>query len=216
MRIADNIIKQHIQNVFFIWGRGKTTIANALRDQYGCFVYSVDDSRARHRKDADPLYQPTMCRNYVQEYGVSDFWQLPPEVIEDRETKWLIEFTPMAILDLILLAPQHEIILCEGDIDDGMVLPIASRIVYLANRGTKFDWFNRPDHSDALDCIKNRLDLTQAEKDELIRNAYNSVGHDERRPLPDWGTRPNIKNIIWDDNTSIEQTAQEVAQFFGL
>lgn len=35
MTIADNVIKDKLQNVYFIWGRGKTTIAKALQGKYG-------------------------------------------------------------------------------------------------------------------------------------------------------------------------------------
>ena len=33
MRIADAVIKNKLKNVYFLWGRGKTTIANRLREK---------------------------------------------------------------------------------------------------------------------------------------------------------------------------------------
>jgi len=35
MYIPDNIIRKKIENVYFIWGRGKTTIANKLHEKQG-------------------------------------------------------------------------------------------------------------------------------------------------------------------------------------
>lgn len=215
MLVSDNIIKHRLKNVYFIWGRGKTTIANELHRKYGYYVYDVDEARNRHWRNADPIYQPYMCRDYEKEYGVSDFWQLPPEVIADRETHWLNEFTPMVVVDLIELAQYHDIIICEGDVDCDIILPVATSIVYLSNHGTRFDWFNRPDHADSLDSIKNRTDLTEIEKEEIIKNAYNSVGQN-MNSLPIQLFKHGIKNIIWDDNTTIEQTAFEVAQYFNF
>lgn len=214
MLIADNIIKNKLKNVYFILGRGKTTIAYEIHRRYGYYIYDVDKARDRHYFDADPLYQPHMCRDYVKEYGVPDFWALPSEVIEERETHWLNEFTPMAVIDLIELSTIHDIIICEGDIDISIILPvqIASHIIYLSNQGIKFDWFNRPDH-DSLDDIKHRSDLTESEKNDIIRNAYASVANNESM-IPDWTMENNIKVIIWDDNTSIEQTTSEVIQHF--
>jgi len=214
MDIPDNVIRQKLRSVYFIWGRGKTTIADELRRKYKCFVYRTDESRRLHLADADPSYQPHMCRDYEKEYGVSSFWELPHEVIREREKHWLHEFTPMAIVDLILLAGAHDVILCEGDIEYETVIPVASHMVHLSNRGTKFDWFNRPGHSHALDDVKNRADLSQEEKDAIISNAYSAVGQNEA-PLPDWVVRHAITDIAWDDNTTIEQTASEVAQYFG-
>ena len=84
-----------------------------------------------------------------------------------------------------------------------------------SNRGTKFDWFNRSDHSHALDAIKNRADLSEAEKDKIIRNTYNSVAQNDTE-LPDWVVKHGIKDIIWDNATTIELTASEVAHYFGF
>ena len=215
MYIADNIIKKRISNVYFILGRGKTTIANELRHRYNCLIYDVDESRGRHLPDAAPMYQPHMLRNYEKEYGVSSFWELAPEVISEREVHWLREFTPMAIMDLVTLAPSHEFILCEGDIDHEAIIPIASHIVYLSNCGTQFDWFERPDHIHMLDSVRNRTDISESEKEQIINNAYNSVGSNNTQ-LPDWVTKHNIKSIVWNDNTTIEQTTSEVAEYFGF
>ena len=215
MNIPDNVLRQKLRNVYFIWGRGKTTIANELRRRHKYFIYDTDESRRRHLANADPLYQPEMCRDVEKEHGVSDIWELPPEVIGEREGHWLREFTPMVIVDLLLLAEKHGVILCEGDIDFEAVIPIATHMVHLSNHGTKFDFFNRPDHSHMLDSIKNRTDISDEEKDALIRRAYDAVGQ-ESGQLPDWAVRHNIKEITWDDNTTIAQTASEVTQHFGL
>ena len=216
MNIADNIIRQKLINVYFIWGRGKTTISNELSKNFGFHIYDVDKNRYHHWKNtAEPQYQPYMCRDFEKEYGVKDFWELPPEVIHERETHWLQEFTPMAVIDLMLLSQSHEVILCEGDIDYGAILPIASHTVYLSNQGTKFDWFDRPDHYNALDSVKNRTDISNEEKDDIIRNARNTVGTNEGR-IPGWVMENGIKYVIWNDAISVEQTAVEVAEYFGF
>ena len=214
MFFAENIIKEKIKNVYFLWGRGKSTIANELHRKYGYFIYDVDKNRSRHCKEnADPMYQPTMCRDYEKEYGVKSFWDLPPKVIEERETLLLQEVSPMVVMDLILLSPEHDVIICEGDIE--IPLAVVSNLIYLVNRGTKFDWFNRPDHDNIRDITMKRTDLTEKEKETIINNAYNAVGQNEGN-LPDWVVQSNTKYIIWDDNTSIEQTASEAAKYFGF
>ena len=73
MEIENDILKQRLKNVYFIWGSGKTTIANALAEKCGCFVNHTDYERARHAHSADPQYQPALCRN------VPDYWALDPE-----------------------------------------------------------------------------------------------------------------------------------------
>lgn len=213
MHIADSIIKQKLRNVYFIWGRGKTTIANHLQKKYGFYIYRTDDSRNWHMRNANSIDQPYMCRNFVKEYGVKSFWELPSEVIAEREQHFVAEMTPMIIADLMALSSQHEIIICEGDIDYEAVAPVATHAVHLCNSGSTFDWFNRPDHIDAIHAIEARIDLSEEEKADLIRHAYEIVAT-ESGVIPEWVTRLGIKNISWNDTTTIEQTTLEVANYF--
>lgn len=52
--IADNIIRNKLKNVYFIWGRGKTTVADILKSKYGCFVFGTDEARDRNMAYACP------------------------------------------------------------------------------------------------------------------------------------------------------------------
>ncbi|NLA77854.1 MAG: hypothetical protein GX851_08530 [Clostridiales bacterium] len=90
MNIADNIIKNKLKNVYFIWGSGKTVTANALAAKYGFFVYHTDN-RTPHFKKAEPEYQPAMCRN------VPDVWALDKNNMLGWEAAIVREMTPMII-----------------------------------------------------------------------------------------------------------------------
>ncbi len=214
MLFSNNILREKLKNIYFIWGRGKTTIANELKEKYGCYVYSTDDSRYPHLQLAMPEEQPYMCRDFEAEYGVKNFWLLPPEVILEREEKFLSEMTPMIIADLIELSAAHEIIICEGDIDYEAVAPIATHMVYLCNLGSKFDFFNRPDH-DSLEEICKQPDLTDSEKELLKANARYVVSKNEG-VVPAWVIKHGVKNLVWDDTIMVKETAQEVAEYFRL
>lgn len=215
MLIADNIIRNKLRNVYFIWGRGKTTIANKLYEKHGFYIYSTDESRSRHYELATPENQPTMCRDYEQEYGVKSFWEIPAEVIVEREKGWLCEMTPMIIADLIELASQHKVIICEGDIDYDLIMTVASHAVHLQNCGTAFDWFSRPDHEDIRKELKSRDDLTGEEKEAVVANAYAAITANEPT-FPEWVTRLGVKNIIWNDETRVEQTVSDVEKYFDF
>ena len=215
MNIADSIIKNKLKNVYFIWGSGKTTIANRLNEKYGFYVYSTDESRNRQMKLANPVDQPYMCRDFEKEYGVKSFWELPKEVIAERETHFVSEMTPMMVAELIQLSSLHKIIICEGDIDYYAIAPVATHVVHLCNQSNTFDWFNRPDHENIRDTVAGRTDLSDEEKQRVIENAYDCVTPAESN-VPDWVTELGIKNIIWNDHTSIDTTAAEVAEYFGF
>lgn len=215
MNIADSIIKNKLKNVYFIWGRGKTTIANSLKEKYGFYIYGTDESRDRQMELANPIDQPYMCRDFQKEHGVKSFWELPKEVIEEREKHFVAEMTPMMVAELIQLSALHKVIICEGDIDYRAVAPIATHTVHLCNQSTSFDWFKRPDHEDVRAAVRNRTDLSEEEKQLVIKNAYESVAVNEGT-LPDWVVELGIKNIVWNDHTSIDTTASEVATYFGF
>jgi len=214
MNISDRILKHRLENVYFLWGRGKTTIAAILRARFGAVIYSTDDSRWPHMCQAHPEEQPYMCRDYEAEYGVT-FWELPKAVIAEREAHFLCEMTPFIVADLLTMAGKHPIVICEGDIDYEAAAPIASHAVYLCNRSSGFDWFNRPDHADALDAIRRRTDLTDVEKQAKIDAAYEAVNTDEGR-IPAWVRQHGIDVVIWDDHTAPDETADAVAVVFGL
>lgn len=215
MNIADNIIRNKLKNVYFIWGRGKTTIARELSNKYGCYVYSTDEARDRNMLYACPEYQPYMCRNFEKEYGVNSFWELPREVINDREKHFLSEVTPMIVADLIALSPRYETVICEGDIDYISIIPVAQHFVYLNNCGTKFDWFNRPDHENIVESTNKRTDLSDEEKAAIIAKAYDAVSGNESI-VPHWVLENGVKVISWDDKVTAEETAAEAAEYFGL
>ncbi len=214
MYIPDGILKRKLANVCFLWGRGKTTIANILRERYGAAVYSTDDARDRLYDIADPSEQPYLCRDYNEEYGVRSFWELPAEVIADREQHVLRELTPFVMAELLPLAERNALVICEGDLDYEAAAQVATCAVWLRNLGTKFDWFDRPDHG-GLEGIRARTDLTPEEIEAIVANAYRAVSGAEQI-LPEWTARLGVPHIDWDDEVTPEQTARETAALFGL
>ena len=164
---------------------------------------------------ANPVDQPYMCRDYMKEYNVKSFWELPKEVIADREKHFLCEVTPMIITELIQLSAIHDVIICEGDIDYRAVNAIATHTIYLCGKSDTFDWFNRPDHDDVKAELELRTDLTELEKQAIVDNAYSAVAGNEG-VIPDWVNELGVMVVIWDDNKSIEKTAEEVVSYFGF
>lgn len=88
-------------------------------------------------------------------------------------------------------------------------------MVHLCNQSTSFDWFDRHDHEKIRDTVAKRTDLSDEEKQRVIEKAYECVAPVESS-APDWVTELGIKNIIWNDHTSIDTTATEVAEYFGF
>lgn len=216
MLIPDNVLKQKLQNVYFIWGSGKTSAANELNRRYGFYIYHTDNEREKHFKNADPKFQPALCRN------VPDVWKLDPSDAAQWEGEIVHDFTPMVIADLIQLASQNEGVICEGDIDIDAIIQIVTHAVTISNYGTPGDFFDRPEQRHMLDEIRSR-DISDEEKEELIRNAYRIVSggeeESEKKPkheVPRETIQYGVRQIIRDDNSTVEQTADMIAKYFGL
>jgi hypothetical protein len=73
-----------------------------------------------------------------------------------------------------------------------------------------------------LDSIRNRTDLSEAEKEERIQNAYRIVGGNSgdtnhiSQEIPRETKLYGVKQIIRNDNTTVEETANMIAEYFGL
>lgn len=203
MIIADNILKNKLKNVYFIWGSGKTTAADILSEKYGIYVYHTDHERSKFFGIAEKEFQPSMCR------VVPDFWALPKDEALAWEAEIVREFTPMVIADLIELSAVHEKIICEGDLDFAALSGIVTNAVFISYHGKDYDFFDRPEQRKMLDDIRKR-DISDAEKEELIANAYSIVNGKENK-APDW-----VKQILRDDHSAPEGTAAEIANYFGF
>lgn len=213
MNIPNNIIKQKLQNIYFIWGSGKTTTANALAEKYGFYVYHTDDNRSRHCKNSHPDFQPALCRN------VPDFWALEKNDALQWEADIVREMTPMIIADLIQLSTQYKGVICEGDIDIDFIMPVVTSAVTISNHGKNYDFFDRPEQRHLLDDITNRTDISEAEKQKLIDNAYAIItgdGNDNKFELPRETKLYGVKQIVRNDTTNVDDVVHMIEEYWEL
>lgn len=212
MIFSNGVIKRALENVYFIWGSGKTTAANALAERHGFFVYHTDESRSRHFHNADPNDQPAMCRD------VPDFWALEPEDALAWEGAVVKEMTPMIVAELIGLAAQHKGVICEGDIDIDQIAPVAANAVTISNHGAEYDFFSRPEQAHMLEEIKSRTDIDESEKQRRIENAYRILrcAETDRFAIPRETRLYGVKQIIRDSSSSVETVVNMIEQHWGL
>lgn len=144
---------------------------------------------------------------------VPDYFALATEDARQWESDIVREMTPMIAADLIELAAQHKTVICEGDIDVNIIAPLTRHIIYISNHGKSYDFFDRSEQRHMLDGIRNRTDLTE-EKEQRIRNAYAIVGGGKSSKQPREVTQLGVKEIIRDDNTTVQQTADEISAYF--
>jgi len=203
--IPDNVLKKRLQNVYFIWGDG-AAVADELGRKYSLYVYHTCDNRWKYEQDADHQFQPALCRN------VPDYFAQDPEDAAQWEREIAHDFTPMVIMDLIQLTANHEKIICENAIDIDSIIQFVTHAVNISNNGSSDDFYDR--YEDEI----RRRDISAYEKERLIgkvnklREKVKRDGGINSRETAQYG----VKHIIWDDNSTVEQTVDEIAEYFGL
>ena len=205
MMIPENVMKRLLQNVYFIWGDG-VDVANELGRRYDIHVYHTCDNRYKHTQNADPKFQPGLFRF---EMNQENYFAQDPEDAMQREREIVRDYTPMVIMDLIQLTAQHEKIICENAIDIDSIIPFVTHAVMITDNKTLESF---------IDMYKNeirRCDISEDEKARLSRKVdavWGSGTPGHPREVAQYG----VKQIIWDDDSTVEQTADMVAEYFGL
>lgn len=203
--IPNNVLKRLLQNIYFIWGDG-VAVADELGRRYGLYVYHTCENRYKHSQNADPKFQPGLCRF---EENIPDYWAQDPEDAAQWEREIIHDFTPMVIMDLIQLSANHEKVICENDIDIDSIIQIVTHAVKISNHRTWDDFYDRYENE-----IRRR-DISEDEKERLIRKV-NTLRGKAKREFSRETTQYGVKQIIWGDNSTVEQTADEIAYYFGL
>lgn len=156
MDIADNILRSHLKNVYFISGTacgGKTTISRELAKKSGFALYDMDAHYMQNKELADSEHQPAMTRQFRSwdEYFNRPYLEY---------SKWLIqslkEQIPMVLIDLIKLSQVQPVIAdLHLSLDFAKRFTDNSRIVFLIAEPqlVSKDYYKRPDHKDLYDCI---------------------------------------------------------------
>jgi len=115
----------------------------------------------------------------------------------------------MVIMDLIQLTAQHAKVICENDIGIDSIIQIVTHAAYITGYRAWDDFINRYEEN-----IRSR-DISKDEKERLIAKLHAAWGNG--KPESPRGTNQyGVKQIILDDNSIVEQTADEIAEYFGL
>ena len=68
MNISDNVLKEHLKNVYWVSGNncgGKTTMTRYLAKKYDMLVYDSDSMFFKHQAIGSLSEQPAMKRHFI-------------------------------------------------------------------------------------------------------------------------------------------------------
>jgi hypothetical protein len=201
--IPDNVLKRMLHNVYFIWGDG-VAVADELCRRYGIFVYHTCEYRHIHQQNADPQFQPGLS-HFVE--NMTNYFSQDPEDAMQREREIVHDFTPMVIMDLFQLSTKHEKIICENDIDIDSIIQSVTHAVVISNGKPLDDFIDR--YENDIRC----RDITEDEKEQLICKVK-AVWGKGKSENPNGINQYGVKQFFWDENSTVEQTADIVAEHF--
>ena len=155
MQIANNIIKEHLKNVYFLCGGaygGKTTMAKLLEERHGFIRYRQGDHEDEYALIANPKEPPAMGLDRSADWH--GYFARPPREYADWMRASLWEEAEFTIADLLSIPKDKKVIV------DG-IIPV-ELLKEISDYDHVFLLF-------APDDMKRKLYFDRADKDEVYR-----------------------------------------------
>lgn len=214
MHIADNIIKDHLKNVYFLCGGaygGKTTMAKLIEEKYGFIRYRQGDHEDEYALIADPEEQPAMGLDRSADWH--GYFARPPRKYADWMRASLQEEAEFAVADLLAI-PQDKKVIFDGIIPLELLKKISDYdhvfLLFAPDEMKRKHYFDRADKDEVYQFI-----LSFPDGDELLRNvneALNLDNESERQSFINSGFK--YKERAEDD--TVEATLRIIEEHFGL
>lgn len=213
MYIANNVLKHHLKNVYFVGGTacgGKTTMAQKIAEKYGMIYYNADETMIEHFKIASEAEQPEMSRKFA---SAVDYFCRPI----DEYTQWILDINKealdMIIVDLIKLSGEKPVI-AEGHFDARWIKEITcyNRMVFLYAEEDllRKDYYSREDKKPMLDAI-NRMDNPEEVIKHTLDLSVNLTNHQVEVAKDN-----KVKWFVRDNDSTVEKTMEAIEKHFNL
>lgn len=189
MQIADNVIKHHLQNVYFVSGGacgGKTTITKYLAQKYDMVLYNWDEHFPEYQQLADPVYQPALSQRAAMALDWEEYFMRPAEQFSDWIGATFEEQTGMVVADLIRVSAMvaNKKVIVDGFFGPHELQRISdySRVFFLLATETviRHDYFRREDKQDMLNCIMGLKHPEAAIENVFGSMFYKADEHDKQ------------------------------------
>jgi len=220
MNIANNILKNSLQNVFFLTGTscgGKTTMAREISKKYG-FIHFNDnwheDCYTTWRSIVDEKYQPHATKRKEIIDWEACFGRSVEEFLADSEgINESDEFLEFVIIELIKSSQNNKVI-ADVCIPIPLLVELSeyNRIACLLAPAelTIRDHYGRDDHKEFIECI---MSLKEPEKKLETQNELFRLG---AQKAFDDVEKHNLFSIVRSDESTVEGTLGILEKHFNL
>jgi len=214
MKIANNIIKAHLKNVYFLCGGaygGKTTMAKLLEERYGMIRYRQGDHEDEYSALADIRYQPVMASDRSADWH--GYFSQPPRQYSDMMQAGLREEAEFTITDLLAL-PKDKKIIVDGCIPIDILQEISDYdhvfLLFAPDDMKRAHYFDRADKDEVY-----RFILSFPDGKDLLANVIEALNIDneaEKQKFIESGFRYYERT----GNDTVERTLGMIEEHFGL
>ena len=214
MKIANNIIKAHLKNVYFLCGGaygGKTTMAKLLEEKHGFIRYRQGDHWDNYARLANATEQPAISTDRSADWH--GYFAQPPRQYADwlhASTREEAEFTIVDLLEL----PKDQKVIVDGLIPIDILKDISDIdhvfLLFAPDEMKRKHYFDRADKDDVY-----RFILSFPDGKELLDNVIEALNIDnevERQNIINSG----FKYLERTENDTIEHTLGIIEKHFGL
>jgi len=214
MKIANNIIKEHLKNVYFLCGGaygGKTTMAKLLENKYGFIRYRQGDHEDEYALIANPKEQPAMGLDRSADWH--GYFAQPPREYADWMKAALYEEAEFTIVDLLAI-PSDKKVIVDGIIPIDLLKEISDYdhvfLLFAPDEMKRRHYFDRADKDEVHQFI-----LSFSDGEELLKNvneALNIDNESERQTFINSGFRYKERS----EDDTVEGTLHIIEEHFGL
>ena len=217
MRIANNILRHSLRNVYFLIGTacgGKTTMAKALSEKYG-FVHFDDNWHEPPYK----MWETVRDLKYQKSAREVTDWEayfgrpLEEFVADMEENAGVNEFFEFAVVELVKMS-QHNTIVADIGAPADVVLDISDyhRVACLRAPAELIvrDYYGREDHREFIECI---MRLTEPEKKLATQNELFRIGAER---IADEARECGMFQIVRNEESTVEKTLRLLEAHFKL
>lgn len=214
MQIANNIIKEHLKNVYFLCGGaygGKTTMAKLLEERHGFIRYRQGDHEDEYALIANPQEQPAMGLDRSADWH--GYFARPPREYADWMRASLWEEAEFTIADLLSI-PKDKKVIVDGIIPVELLKEISDYdhvfLLFAPDDMKRKHYFDRADKDEVY-----RFILSFPDGEELLKNVNEALNIDnelERQTFINSGFKYKERS----EDDTVEGTLHIIEEHFRL
>ena len=214
MKVADNIIRDKLKNVYFLSGGaygGKTTMAKLIEEKHGFIRYRQGDHYDEYKEISNTEEQPVMSRDRSADWH--GYFSQPAREYADSLRAGLYEEAGFVVADLLAMPKDRKVIVdCIIPVDILKEISDLAHVflLFAPDEMKRKHYFDRADKDELF-----RFILSLPDGKELLRNVNEALNLDNEAERESF-IRSGFAYKERSENDTPEDTLRRIEEHFGL